>query len=296
MDRIFASSGIFILISIFAIGGLMSAHGQSARSLKGASSSSLGATSQSSYSASLPRVFAPTQPRTTYTRYSWKRNIVTTVFWIGETATSNNPTPNNKSSWDGSWQSNYGGYDDPDPSNRDGDFTPKKFAPGQNPFYVALPYNDLVNWKTTKSSAKFKIPWFKQRFEKGGKSVCKGQWIAIRSGSKVCFAQWEDCGPFETDDHGYVFGNSRPRTTKNGGAGLDVSPAVRDYLGLKSGEHCDWRFVDLEEISMGPWAKYGTNNHFVQLRERQKAAQQERIAKLREMRDAWLRDSYSSYN
>jgi hypothetical protein len=39
-------------------------------------------------------------------------------------------------------------------------------------------------------------------------------------------------GPFRTDYWQYVFGNERPKLNLNKGAGLDVSPAVRDYLGL----------------------------------------------------------------
>ena len=33
-------------------------------------------------------------------RYPWKNNIITTVFWVGEQPTKNNPVPNCKSSWD----------------------------------------------------------------------------------------------------------------------------------------------------------------------------------------------------
>ena len=47
----------------------------------------------------LPRVYAPTRRRTATARYPWKRNIVTTIFWIGEKPTAANPTPNDKSSW-----------------------------------------------------------------------------------------------------------------------------------------------------------------------------------------------------
>src|SRR5439155_1515358 len=66
-----------------------------------------------------PQVFVPTASRTsTTTRYPWKTNIVTTVFWIGEQAGGNNPVPNHKSSWDANWASNYGGFDNPDSSSR----------------------------------------------------------------------------------------------------------------------------------------------------------------------------------
>src|SRR6476646_9337669 len=33
-------------------------------------------------------------------RFPWKQNIVTTVFWIGEEPSGNNPVPNRSSSWD----------------------------------------------------------------------------------------------------------------------------------------------------------------------------------------------------
>src|SRR3982751_1340092 len=65
-----------------------------------------------------PQVFVPTTSRTSTQRYPWKTNIVTTVFWVGEQPTENNPVPNNKSSWDANWTSSYGGYDTPDSSSR----------------------------------------------------------------------------------------------------------------------------------------------------------------------------------
>src|SRR5439155_23756383 len=42
-------------------------------------------------------------------RYSWKTDIVTTVFWIGEPPSENNPVPNRSSSWDKNWRRSYGG-------------------------------------------------------------------------------------------------------------------------------------------------------------------------------------------
>lgn len=240
----------------------------------------------------LPKVFAPTQPRTSYTRYPWRRNIVATVFWIGEKPSHRNPTPNNKSSWDRAWESNFGGYDDPDESNRQ-DYRPKKFIPRQNPFYIALPYNDIESGTyKTKKSAKEAVPWFKKRFEQEGHTVLKGQWLAIRRGSKVCYAQWEDCGPFETDDWEYVFGDKRPNNPKNDGAGLDVSPAIKTYLGFATKAVCDWRFVDEEEVPEGPWRDYGDNNPFARAKSvtPDNSAPVERIVKLRELRDEYLRN------
>lgn len=193
--------------------------------------------------------------------YPWRENIVTTTFWIGETAAKNNPVPNDKSSWDVNWAKNYGGTDAPEKGARSG-FLPANFTPGQNPFYVALPYND-VQKGGHKPEAQKVIPWFKREFKGDGRSVLKGRWIAIRYKDRVAYAQWEDCGPFRTDHFNYVFGNERPKPNLNKGAGLDVSPAVRDYLGMASTDVTDWKFVEFEEVPRGPWSTHGENNTFV---------------------------------
>jgi len=192
--------------------------------------------------------------------YPWKERIMTTTFWIGEDAAKNNPVPNDKSSWDTKWEQNFGGYDTPDRSQRIG-FRPAGFIPRQNPFYIALPYNDIGRGGTKKEASKV-IPWFHREFERCGKSVIKGRWVAIHYKGRVCFAQWEDVGPFRTDHHEYVFGNDRPSHNRNKSAGLDVSPAVRDYLGLKGNDYTDWKFVEIHEVPRGPWTKYGENNPF----------------------------------
>lgn len=237
----------------------------------------------------LPRVFAPTLPRVVYTKYPWKTEIMTTVFWVGELPTENNPTPNTKSSWDPQWTQNFGGFDDPDPARRADGFRPAAFVPKQNPFYVALPYNDCLDYKTTKPEAARMIPWFKQTFERHGKSVCRDRWIAIRFEERICYAQWSDCGPFLTDDVNYVFGDARPSNDKNKGAGLDVSPAVRDYLGFRTNSKVDWRFVDVDEVPDGPWRTYGTNNHFVQQQGKERDMVASRLDELRRQRDEWFR-------
>lgn len=208
-----------------------------------------------------PQVFIPTTSRNTVSRFPWKTNIVTTIFWVGEQATTNNPVPNHKSSWDAAWTHNYGGFDTPDSSLRR-NYIPVAFVPRQNPFYCALPYNDVTHGRT-KPEAPLVIPWFKQAFTRQGESVCKGRWLAIRKGNRTCYAQWEDCGPFRTDHFQYVFQNERPKPNLNRGAGLDVSPAVRDYLGLAPTDVTDWQFVDVREVPRGPWRNHGDNNHFV---------------------------------
>ena len=193
--------------------------------------------------------------------YPWHTQIVTTIFWIGESPSGNNPVPNRSSAWDSNWARNFGGSDSPEPGGRKG-FIPARFVPRQNPFYLALPFNDVSGGRTKAESYKV-IPWFQETFQKSGQSVLKGRWVALRRGTQMCYAQWEDVGPFRSDHWEYVFGNDRPRPNLNRGAGLDVSPAVRDYLMLGSNDLTDWRFVDFQEVPPGPWALYGDNNTFV---------------------------------
>lgn len=194
-------------------------------------------------------------------RFQWKKEIVTTTFWIGEKPSANNPVPNRSSSWDHNWTKNYGGFDDPEPSHRR-DFMPVKFTPRQNPFYCALPYNDKAT-NGHRPEAPRVVPWFKEAYQGPGVSTVKGRWIAIRKGNKVAYAQWEDAGPFRTDHWQYVFGNERPKPNLNKGAGLDVSPAVRDFLGMGDTDVTDWKFVEFSEVPHGPWSKHGDNNTFV---------------------------------
>ncbi len=244
----------------------------------------------------IPRINVPSA--TGYARYPWKLDIVATVFWVGEMPTENNPTPNHMSSWDTEWMKNFGGFDNPDRASRTDNFTPIGFTPQLNPFYIALPYNDVINHSTHKTEAAKIIPWYKQKFTRAGKSILKGTWLAIRYGNQVCYAQWEDCGPFVTDDSAYVFGSARPKNTSNNGAGIDISPAVRDYLGLKSMSKCDWRFVDVSEVPAGPWRNWGTNNPFVQ-RQRADDAKTKtdignRLEELRRMRDEYFQQNGSA--
>ncbi|MDQ6656480.1 MAG: hypothetical protein M3Y80_11795 [Verrucomicrobiota bacterium] len=218
-----------------------------------------------------PSVFAPTQR--TYAlspvgskqrQYPWRPDIVTTVFWIGEKPTANNPVPNRSSSWDAAWTQSYGGFDNPDRAARR-DLFPSNFTPRQNPFYCALPYNDKAR-EGHRPEAPRVVPWFKEAYQGPAVSTCKGRWVAIRKGGKTAYAQWEDAGPFRTDHWQYVFGTERPKPNLNQGAGLDVSPAIRDYLGLQDTDVTDWKFVEFKDVPAGPWARYGDNNTFVQNR------------------------------
>lgn len=211
------------------------------------------------------RSLAPSRPVAPASRalYPWKTHITATIFWVGEKPTPRNPTPNHKSSWDTEWAQNFGGFDDPNPDNRvanhtTGDFRPKNFLPKLNPFYIALPYNDVKGWSSHKPEASRVIPWFSRMRPAPGKTVLKGRWVQIYYNNRSCYAQWEDCGPWVTDDWQYVFGNNRPKATQNGAAGIDISPSIRDYLGVSSGKKVHWRFVEDGQVPYGPWKKYTT--------------------------------------
>ena len=162
---------------------------------------------------------SPTRP--------WK-TVETTVFWAGEPPTPGDPG-NLRSAWDPIWHLN---------------------ALYENPFYFALPYNDIEAGHT-KPEAPSVIPWFRNAFVRDGQSVLEGRWIAIRHNRRICYAQWADVGPYHTDDVDYVFGSVRPKPHPRNDAALDVSPAVRDYLGLSGLDTVDWRFVSCP--APGPW-------------------------------------------
>ncbi len=186
--------------------------------------------------------------------HRWRRNVAATIFWVGEDASQNNPVHNRSSSWDPHWVKTFGGFDDP--KRRRGYF-PSSFRPLQNPFYIALPYNDIApGGGAHKESASKVVPWYWRAFRNPGSSVCHGRWIALHFGNRVCYAQWRDVGPFTTDDWEYVFKGKEPKPNKNGNAGIDISPAVRDFLNIKSGQTLSWKFVESLEVVDGPWSEW----------------------------------------
>jgi len=244
------------LISLLCLGLAINASAQSTNQSRSVTAKTVTTTG--------PQIRTPRAPQNPFKtiHYPWRKNITATVFWIGEKPTPRNPTPNHASSWDTKWQKNYGGYDNPYKSARY-NYRPKAFTPRLNPFYVALPFNDCLNHRTNHPVAHRVIPWWNKRADKRpGKTSCKGRWVQIVHGRRVCYAQWEDCGPFTTNDWQYVFGGKQPKNSKNSGAGIDLSPAVRDYLGMGSSGKVHWRFIDFANIPRGVWSQYGTNNPF----------------------------------
>jgi hypothetical protein len=184
--------------------------------------------------------------------YPWKTNILTTLFWIGEGSTPISSTTNVQSSWDEDWLSNNRGSDSP--YNRNG-YASGSHASTLNPFYCALPFNDLA----FPDKARRWLPngWYRRPEDGKQVSACKDRWVEIKNAKgDVCYAQWEDVGPLRYDHAEYVFGNEQPTGLGGDHAGLDVSPAVADYLNLNDKNHyMSWRFVDAEDVRPGAWLK-----------------------------------------
>jgi len=185
--------------------------------------------------------------------YPWHTNIYTTMFYIGEGASSISNTDNKASSFDANWVDSNRGTDSP--NDRNG-YASGSHASTVNPFYIALPFNDLVY----PDKARMYLPAGWHRPNKDGKpvSACKDRWVAIKAddgSGHICYAQWEDVGPLRYDHAEYVFGSERPDTYTK--AGLDVSPAVYDYLGMKDMKRpmMRWKFVDDEDVPPGVWLK-----------------------------------------
>jgi len=197
-------------------------------------------------------------PTTNINNYPLHTDITVTFFWIGENGSAaNSYIPNGQSAWDDKWADHFGGIDDP--LNRTG-YNPTGFAPNENPFYFALPYNDFDQHGLRKKSAADVIYWSGEKQWGPRESMCKNRWIQIIKADKIAYAQWEDVGPYNEDDSAYVFGDIAPLNTINNNAGLDVSPAVRDYLGLSGIDTVDWKFIDADKVPNGPWKDVLTNS------------------------------------
>ena len=183
--------------------------------------------------------------------YAVHTNITVTTFWVGEEAGPENGfIPNYASTWDGEWLRHYGGIDGQTP--RTGNL-PLLFTPLENAFYFALPYNDFDANGNRRPDAASIVPWAATQVWGPDDSMVKNHWIRIESSGQVAYAQWEDAGPFGENDVAYVFGTAQPSNTINAHAGLDVSPAVQQLLGLQDIDTVSWQFVDAADVPDGPW-------------------------------------------
>jgi len=104
----------------------------------------------------------------------------------------------------------------------------------------------------------------------------KNRWVQLNYNSTRCYAQVQDAGPSDAKfkdgyyDKNYVFGASQPlqnmyKAPNGSNAGMDVSPATYDCLGLNTSGGTEgtvagisWRFVDYPEP--GPWLDIVTNS------------------------------------
>jgi len=177
--------------------------------------------------------------------YKMHYDISTIVFWIGQDTNSVQNISHKTSAWDNMWMLNYNGIDNPKSRNS---WYPSGFKPKENPFYFALPYDDFDNNGNKKTDIFSYISWADNSSDKN-KSICKNRWAKIIKNDAVVYAQWEDVGPFGKDDKEYVFGYKKPKSS----VGLEVSPAVRDYLGLDDSDIVNWQFVDEKDVPDGPW-------------------------------------------
>ncbi len=131
-----------------------------------------------------------------------EKEFVTTLFWIGKSMKKAHGTRLGQPPTEG--------LTEPKKEFFAGNQTRQRFVPRQNPFYVALPYNDLIR-NQFRPEAPLVIPWFQQTYTGPGVSVCRHRWVAIRKGDRTCYAQWEDCGPYREDHFQYVFQDERPK-------------------------------------------------------------------------------------
>jgi len=183
--------------------------------------------------------------------------VTATIFWVGEGASSaNGGIANAASAWDDDWLLHFGGVDDP--LHRNG-YAPV-FTPHENPFYVALPYNDFDGNGARKAETASIVPWASTQKWTALMSMLKNHWVEIRVGTTNVYAQWQDVGPYLETDKAYVFGTAQPANTVDTRAGIDLSPAVRDYLKVGDVSKVDWRFVDATSLPVGPWSAVVTTS------------------------------------
>lgn len=197
--------------------------------------------------------------------------IIATFFYGGEASSAdNNWQTNTATAWCDDWSHCFGGSDTPFSRQHNGDW-PSGFKPRENPFYVALPCSDFGN--TGLRSDYVKFAQTNQQFKalthdaplSEESSLLKNLWVKITAGSHTVYAQWEDSGPFaqaSDNDCAYVFGGSNAKPDNQFGerAGIDVSPAVKNRLGMDGSATVSWQFVLPDQVPSGPWSQIVTKS------------------------------------
>jgi hypothetical protein len=195
------------------------------------------------------------EDRSMHPAYPVHRDIIATVFWVGEPPSRDNGfVGNDASAWDDHWRQHFGGIDDPN-YRQPGGYGPAGFRPRENPFYCALPYGEFTDSGDVRPDV-HKVYWYdREHPPTDGRSILVGRWVRISLNGRTSYAQWADVGPFQTDDVDYVFG-SRPPVDRR--AGIDLSPAAAGYLGVPGEARVSWQFVDADEVPAGPWTEIST--------------------------------------
>lgn len=211
------------------------------------------------------------------TGYPIHRDIVATTFWVGEILDPHSLDGSQvMSTYDNRWMAHYGGCDGvvessrcrTEPRSAVNGFFPTRMTPLQNPFYLDLPFDDLHD-PVAFARRSTVVPWAQDPGYAGHStdrsfSYLKNRWVEISHGDRTCYGQVEDAGPAQYHDARYVFDadDHRPVSRKFDGAGLDVSPALNGCLDFSQldgvGGRVDWRFVNADDVSPGPWRRLVT--------------------------------------
>ena len=207
-------------------------------------------------SSSQPGANQPPFPHFTFTDFPryvpthshpWKTSIATDVFILSDVSSTER--------WDTHWVRDNGGNDTVYEMSG---YASANHASALNPFYVALPFNDLAHPDAARK-------WMPAGWISAAKtdpasnakpaSACQDRWIEIKNRyGRVCFAQWEAAAPEPADDALYVFGDDAVKPREK--IGLRVSPAVAKYLGVDGTTFTSWRFVDDQDVLPGMWLRY----------------------------------------
>ncbi len=201
-------------------------------------------------------------------KYPLHRDIVATIFWVGEGATAANfHIANTSTEWEDHAAVRFGGVDNPDKRLKNG--LPVGFKPKENPFYVGLPASEYTP-KGPIPGAREASYWASAAHElpsDDSQSLFKGRWVEVTGHNhKKVYGQWLDTGPTDNadvaKDYPYVFGDSsvRPKNHAGLGAGIDLSPTMAYQLGFTNqgagSAQVNWRFVEPKNVPKGMWTEF----------------------------------------